>query len=83
MTSQTSRMNGDMDNEPLVLDFVEWVAASPRRYDEVMSAWQTSCPRLSIWEDSLDAHLVRLQGDIVYVTRRGSNFLKRHNRVSV
>jgi len=30
--------------EALVLDLVEWVAARPRAYDEVMEAWRTSCP---------------------------------------
>jgi hypothetical protein len=42
----------------LVLDFVEWVAARPRTYAEVMEAWRTSCPRLTIWEDSVDQGLV-------------------------
>jgi hypothetical protein len=38
-----------MNHRPdaLVLDFVEWVAASPRRYSDVMDAWKTSCPRLT------------------------------------
>jgi len=42
---------------PLVLDLLEWLAAGPRPYGEVMEAWRTSCPRLSIWEDSVDAGL--------------------------
>jgi hypothetical protein len=43
---------------PLVLDLVEWVAARPRAYAEVMEAWRISCPRLTIWEDALDQGLV-------------------------
>jgi hypothetical protein len=35
-----------------VLDLVEWVAARPRPYAEVMEAWRTSCPRLTVWEDA-------------------------------
>jgi hypothetical protein len=31
---------------------LEWIAAQPRDYAEVMEAWRTSCPRLSIWEDA-------------------------------
>jgi len=45
--------------DALVLDFVEWVAASPRRYADVMDAWKTSCPRLTIWEDAIDQGLVQ------------------------
>lgn len=37
----------------LVLDLVEWVADTPRPYAEVMSAWRTSCPRLTVWEDAV------------------------------
>jgi len=45
--------------DALVLDFVEWVAASPRRYCDVMEAWRTSCPRLTVWEDAIDQGLVQ------------------------
>jgi hypothetical protein len=45
--------------DALVLDFVEWIAASPRPYSEVMDAWKTSCPRLTIWEDAIDQGLVQ------------------------
>ena len=40
--------------DPLVLDLVEWVAREPRLYSEVIEAWRTSCPRLTIWEDAVD-----------------------------
>jgi hypothetical protein len=50
-------MNHDPD--ALVLDFVEWIAARPRSYSEVMDAWKTSCPRLTIWEDAIDQALVQ------------------------
>jgi hypothetical protein len=40
--------------DPLVLDFVEWVAREPRAYAEVIATWKTSCPRLTIWEDAAD-----------------------------
>jgi hypothetical protein len=58
-----------MNHRPdaLVLDFVEWVAASPRRYSDVMDAWKTSCPRLTIWEDAIDQGLVqrcRVDGEL-------------------
>lgn len=45
--------------QALLLDLVEWVAAQPRAYHEVMAHWRTSCPRLPVWEDAVDAGLVR------------------------
>jgi len=44
----------------LTLQFLEWMAAVPRPYAEVMDAWRTSCPRLPVWEDAVDGGLVRL-----------------------
>ncbi|HEY1426675.1 MAG TPA: hypothetical protein VGF50_08395 [Caulobacteraceae bacterium] len=45
-------------DSPLVLDLLDWLAAGPRLYAEVMEVWRTSCPRLPIWEDAVDAGLV-------------------------
>jgi len=42
----------------LVRDLVGWLAAGPKPYAEVMEAWRTSCPRLTIWEDAVDEGLV-------------------------
>jgi hypothetical protein len=42
----------------LILDLLAWIAAAPRSYGEVMEAWRTSCPRLTVWEDALDQGLV-------------------------
>jgi hypothetical protein len=36
----------------LMRQMLEWIAVRPRDYAEVMEAWRTSCPRLSIWEDA-------------------------------
>ena len=64
------------DTDALLLDLVEWVAAEPRTYAEVMDVWRTSCPRLTIWEDALDQGLVRRDhepgvGAVVRVTPEG------------
>ena len=40
--------------DPLVADLVEWVAKGPYPYQNVMDAWRTSCPRLTVWEDAVD-----------------------------
>ena len=77
-----------MDNKPLVLDLVEWVAREPRAYTEVMSAWRTSCPRLQIWEDAVEFGLVQRdcppgQGAVVSATEAGREFLVREGRIDV
>ena len=71
--------------ETLVLDLVDWVAARPRPYGEVMEAWRTSCPRLTIWEDAVDRGLVVREqsngaGMIVKVTSEGRDPLKDAGR---
>ena len=40
--------------KPLIVDFLAWLADGPRPYGEVMEAWRTSCPRLTVWEDAID-----------------------------
>ena len=68
--------------EPLILDLLEWLAARPRPYTEVMEAWRTSCPRLPIWEDAIDRGLVSRQGSdgimTVSLTPAGLALLDRH-----
>lgn len=44
--------------EPLILDLVESVAPAPRPYAEVIEAWRTSCPRLTVWEEAVERGLV-------------------------
>ena len=62
---------------PLVLDLLEWLARAPRTYAEAMDAWRTSCPRLTVWEDALDAGLVARQGAGVRLTDLGRACLAR------
>ena len=49
--------------DALTDQFLGWIADGGRTYGEVMEAWRTSCPRLSIWEDALDDGLVRIEND--------------------
>jgi len=42
----------------LILDFLDSLASGPKPYAEVMEAWRTSCPRLTVWEDAVDEGLV-------------------------
>ena len=44
--------------EALILDLLGWLASGERTYEEVMDAWRTSCPRLTVWEDANDRGLI-------------------------
>jgi len=66
-----------MDNESLVLDLLESLSRGSKDYDEVMAAWRTSCPRLTIWEDALDAGLVAVNDREVTLTAAGRRFLEK------
>ena len=73
--------------DALVLDLVEWIAREPRAYSEVIGAWKTSCPRLTIWEDAADLGLVSREsvagfGLVVRVTTDGMKVLRANGRVS-
>jgi len=70
---------------PLTLDFLAWLARGPRPYGEVMEAWRTSCPRLTVWEDALDRGLVaRSRRDgaaaVIELTGRGRALLAARER---
>ena len=61
MKSQMRKYETEMADpvvEPLILDLLEWLAKSERTYEEVMDAWRTSCPRLTVWEDANDRGLI-------------------------
>ncbi len=71
--------------DPLVLDFVEWIAREPRLYAEVVGTWKTSCPRLTIWEDAADRGYVAREtvagfGLMVTVTEAGEKLLRVNGR---
>jgi hypothetical protein len=42
----------------LTVQLLQWLDHRPRTHAEVMDAWKTSCPRLSIWEDACADGLV-------------------------
>lgn len=44
--------------EALIIDLLLWLDMRERTYDETMSAWRTSCPRLPVWEDANERGLV-------------------------
>lgn len=65
----------------LIMDLLEWLASGPRPYADVMEAWRTSCPRLTIWEDAVEQGLVQRrwsegQGSLVVLTDVGRAALR-------
>jgi hypothetical protein len=69
--------------EALILDLLEWLGPEPKPYAEVMDAWRTSCPRLTVWEDANDRGLVErfyqeAGGTFVRRTPLGQKFLDTH-----
>ncbi|MDB5486581.1 MAG: hypothetical protein JWQ58_296 [Reyranella sp.] len=66
----------------IMIQFLEWVAARPRRREDVLDAWQSSCPRFPVWEDARADGLVRQSGGEagerrVELTERGRAMLGR------
>jgi hypothetical protein len=71
--------------EPLILDFLEWIADAPRPYSEVLDAWRTSCPRLTVWEDASDRGFVARscktgEQPMIGLTPAGEQFLAASGR---
>ncbi|CCD91270.1 conserved hypothetical protein [Bradyrhizobium sp. ORS 375] len=75
-----------MSADPLVLDFVEWIARASRSHAEVVATWRTSCPRLTVWEDAADLGYVAREaiagaGLFIIVTDAGAQLLRDNGRV--
>jgi hypothetical protein len=67
--------------DPLMREFLTWVAGRPRTYTEAMEAWRSNCPRHSVWDDALVGGLVQVASDgperppEVRLTARGQTVL--------
>jgi hypothetical protein len=68
--------------DALVLDLIEWVAVEPKPYRDVIEAWRTSCPRLTVWEDAVDRGFLerRIADGSVAATPSGLSFLIANGR---
>jgi len=69
--------------DALILDLLTWLETRPCTYEEVMAAWRTSCPRLTVWEDANDRGFVARRHvesgvTIIDVTDEGRAFLAHH-----
>ena len=69
----------------LMVEFLSWVASRRRTYDEAMEAWQSHCPRQTIWEDAIIEGLIELDREDTFrepeviLTSRGREFLNGHH----
>ncbi len=65
----------------LLLDLLEWLARGDQRYEDVMDAWRTSCPKLPVWEEANDRGFITKgqteAGCMVKITPAGLAFLDR------
>jgi hypothetical protein len=73
--------------DALVLDLLEWVGPEPRPYAEVLEAWRTSCPRLTVWEDANDRgfiarHHESTRGALVSVSAAGAQYLRKYRQLA-
>ncbi|MGH7926206.1 MAG: hypothetical protein ACREQV_00220 [Candidatus Binatia bacterium] len=70
----------------LMREFLGWIASRRRTYNEAMNAWQSTCPRHTIWEDAMIEGYIEVnrQRDIrdpeVALTARGIALLNGNNK---
>jgi hypothetical protein len=69
--------------DTLILDLLEWLGPAPRPYAEVLDAWRTSCPRLTVWEDANDrGYIARRRlaghGTLISLSASGTEHLRAH-----
>jgi hypothetical protein len=69
----------------LMLEFLSWISSRHRTYAEAMNAWQSTCPRHTIWEDAIIDGLIQLnRAETVHdpevtLTPRGKAYLNGNN----
>jgi len=70
----------------LMLEFLSWLSARRRTYSEAMNAWQSHCPRQTIWEDAMIEGYIQLdrhgssQDPDVMLTESGRTLLDGNRR---
>ena len=65
----------------LTLQLLEWVADKRCTRAELMEAWKTTCPRLSIWEDACAEGMIGCgpgREDLVFLSESGKRYLLAH-----
>ena len=81
-TVGSEHLTGPLDSggahRALMIQFLTWVGDRPRSRGDVMEAWRSTCPRLTVWEDAVIDGLVQIDPTSrVTVTERGRALLER------
>jgi hypothetical protein len=67
----------------LTVQFLEWLAARPRRYAEVREAWSSTCPLNCAWEDAIIEGLVQHEADgHITLTEQARAQLDKHTQAA-
>lgn len=68
----------------LLAQFLEWIDRQPRSYRDVRTAWSSTCPLNSTWEDAVSDDLIAYGSDgIVTLTPRGRARLEERARLEL
>jgi hypothetical protein len=65
----------EIDHSLLLREFLDWIAARPRSYDDTVEAWRSSCPRHPVLDDAFTAGLIASAGKTVVLTSQGHALL--------
>ena len=69
----------------LMVEFLEWISLTRRTYAQAMAAWQSSCPRFTIWEDALAMGLIEVMdkdnSSEVCLTAKGNATVQRYREM--
>ncbi len=75
----------ELSRDLLMLQFLSWISDRRRTYTEAMNAWQSTCPRHTIWEDAMIDGYIEIkrhetvQDPEVTLTANGLALLNRSN----
>ena len=64
------------------LQLLSWITERPRTYAQTIEAWQSHCPRLTVWEDAIADGYVTVGRDGVRLSAEGHAVLKASSRAS-
>lgn len=67
----------------ITVEFLTWVAASPRRVTEGREAWRSTCPLTCAWEDAISDGLVDFADSHIVLTEAGRAVLAAAGRASL
>ena len=76
------------DAQLLMVEFLSWLLNRRRTYSEAIDAWQSHCPRQTIWEDAMIEGYIKLDRNgserdpVVTLTERGWKFLNGNGQQS-